>query len=283
MKRFDLIVSALSWAALIAKSVDIIVSGFDLLSIALQLFLLSIIICFYYLRERAEKLSKEQKTSSIVLDVDGQPAELLAERKTRLVTNILRGILVFSAIGLISTLVFHRSQPSLVISVDDISEYTKVNGLEETRYLKAGTINNKDVYGMGQNIIVSFKNNSKLPLEITRVALVLQSRNVTPPENLYYRKLVIQLPHTRLPIELIEPVRWQEADVEGSVKILGEGRIRLEPIDTKENTHVMKFTVITEANGLWLYSIRVDYDEPRTGTPRTIELKEQFAILNRGF
>jgi len=284
MKRFDLIVSALSWTALVAKSVDIIVSGFEPASIALQLFLLSMIVCFYYLRERSEKLSSDpQSSSSLVLDVSGKPAELPTARRTRLVTNILRIVLIFSAIGLISTLVFRRSQPSLVVSVDDITEYTRVNGLEETRYSKAGTVDKIDVYGMGQHITVSFKNNSTIPLEITRVSLILRSRILTPPLDLYYKKLEVQLPHTRLPIEVIEPVLWRDTDAEGSSKNLGEGRIRLEPEASKGSTHVMKFTVLTEATGLWQYSLKVDYDEPRTGNSRTLELKEPFAILNRGF
>lgn len=176
---------------------------------------------------------------------------------------------------------YEISKPKLII--DKISNFEEVKGNIKTIYSTAGKIDNTPVYGRGQHLLVTLHNQANEILDVVSVKLRLLSRDINHSPTLKYDKLQMSMPHTRLPIEAIKaPVQWSDSDSPGTLKEIGQGRIRLGPRGTENDIHQISFTVETRAIGLWAYQIEVEYVNPETGQLANVINENKLIILLRG-
>lgn len=173
--------------------------------------------------------------------------------------------------------------PMLSVDVDKISNFEMIDGNKKTIYTTAGEFEGKTVYGRGHRILISLINQTSSTLTIYSVRLRIVKKEPDYPKTLRYSKMQMTLPHSRLPIEVIQaPIYIQDIDSVQTIKEIGEGKIYLEPKDTPEAIHQIVFTTEVKSPGLWIYQLEVEYLDPIRNDREVQICKESFVILLRG-
>jgi hypothetical protein len=279
MKSVDRILTFLSWIIIFASSVDTILNGLKLVPVILALLLIMVSISLYYLTKNYKPVSNSE---SKIVDHTGKVISTTSNY-TRLAINVNRVFLAIGCIGIIMTLTLQRSIPSLNIEIDKIENFEIIEGNKKTVYTTAGEKNGIYIYGRGQQLLITLTNNASMPLDVISINLRLISLEKTYNPALKYDKLQFSVPCTRLPVEQIKtPVQWDIGATPGTLKTLGEGRIKLGPKGTQNDTHQIQFTVEAKSAGLWTYQLEVVYNEPRVSKRETVTYKNNFMILLRG-
>jgi hypothetical protein len=178
---------------------------------------------------------------------------------------------------------FQHDQAPAAFAIDvEAKPFEETRGLERSLYDTAGEVHGTTVYGRGQRLIITIKNETARRVDIARLLLRLIRLDKTPGPRLRYDKLTTSLPHTRLPIEeLDEQVRWIDTDDVGSEKTLGEGWIRLGPAGSDDDTHQVGVDVEATAPGLWEYVVEAEYDSGLGQRARST-VPQPLSILLRG-
>lgn len=259
MKWFDAFLKLTSILAVVVTGLDAALGELRLITVVLGLLVLAALLSFYILTSQS-----------------------LSPQKSYLLWGN-RFVLAVSCLGIIVALYVYRATPSLTISVDNISRFELIDGYKKVIYSHAGHYNDTLVFGRGQIIFLTLKNNSRLPIDIVSIRLRLLRRTDNVPPVLKYDKLTLSLPHTRLPIEEIDaPFRWTSMDKQNTTKDIGEGRLRLTEKGTDTDTHQMKFVVEARSAGLWQYMLEINYIEPKTGDKVLLSHPAPLMILKRG-
>lgn len=106
------------------------------------------------------------------------------------------------------------------VSVGRPKPFSVVDGLERTIYTTAGERGQVEVFGRGQRLVVTVRNRSADPVQLTEVALVLVGREAAPGPELRYDKLVVGVPATRRPARVLDHhVRWTDEDQPGARRV----------------------------------------------------------------
>lgn len=275
----DWVVTIASLPALGYAVVDAILNGFQPMPIAISLLLAVVVICLHVIKaitKRKEKAIPEKRHNT-------RQHSVWDASRLKMNVRICRILIVLALFAIVGTVFLYRSIPSLTLNVDRLQEFEIVRGSFRTVYTTAGTHNGIVVYGRGQHLLVSLGNTSTLPLDIISVEIVLENYIKDHLPDLIYSALKIAIPNTRLPIESITtPVQWIESDRPGTVKAIGKGRIRLDAKGQESDIHQIAFTVEAKASGLWIYSLRVRYIEPKTNQSIEQRSSQEFAVLLRG-
>jgi pimeloyl-ACP methyl ester carboxylesterase len=177
------------------------------------------------------------------------------------------------------------AQRLLAITIDQVYNFSVVEGLTKTTYTEAGKINGTTVFGRGQRIRLSIRNLTGEPIDVLRMEVELKDVAKDAPLTLRYQKLQMRLLHTRLPIEVINaPLIWSESDIKGTKKEMGEGRIRLSSSGSPDgkDIHQIEVSVEARAPGLWTYRVRAIIEITGQDLPTVNECDVDLAILLRG-
>jgi hypothetical protein len=160
------------------------------------------------------------------------------------------------------------------------SRLTVTSGLRRTLYDVAGEVEGTTVFGRGQRLVITLQNQSGSRVDVHRLLLRLVDVKQDTNPRLRYEKLTTSLPHSRLPIEPVETIRWSEGDSIGVERPLGEGWIRLEPAGSPDDTHQLAVSVEAAAPGLWRYVVEAEY-AGEDGMAR-FTAQPELAVLLRG-
>lgn len=278
MNWVDRVLASFSWIVVSATSFDMLLSGIRPIPVLLGVSLVIVSVSFYYLRAvSADKILPAE----VVLDASGKSVPALSlSRPLRI--KLIRFLLILGCAGVLATLAYQRTMPSLRIEFNDVAQFEIFEQGDKSVYTLAGELDGTQVYGRGQRFLLTLINDASVPVDVTSLGLRLISHDIHYPLTLKYSTISMSLPGTRLPVEDIKaPIRWGADDKPGSLKITGQGIIRLAPKGLPDDKHQVRFVVEATVPGLWVYQVEATYDEPRTNDKSSRLLTHKCMILLR--
>jgi hypothetical protein len=143
--------------------------------------------------------------------------------------------------------------PRVIVEVAPPHHFSEIRGLHCRTYSLAGSFEDTTVFGRGVILPVTITNVSGEPVLIAAVCVRAQQVRQPPPD-LRYDKLLLDVPHSRLPFDDDNiRVRLTEAEIDGAMITGRHTRCTLAP----HATRAVNLSVEATTAGLWRCEIAV--------------------------
>jgi hypothetical protein len=156
---------------------------------------------------------------------------------------------------------------------DRVAPYRMIQAGRPTMYGTIKMPNGSNAFGEGVSLQLTLENRSKVEVVVTRVDVVVEEYDPSPPSNFEYSAFWNSSPRLEVPGSTrTDPLELTERLASGSFVPVTNRRLFLRPTKDVESQHTLNFSLVAKAAGLWTVKVRADFvDAARLTDPRFVE------------